>query len=118
MFGRLCGRLSLVALGVLVAGAVFYCLYLTIGTGLAPLDGFLARWVSPIAPALAALAIGLHIVSMHRSRSAWLLIALGQVSWALGALYYATVLWGADPMPSPRRPTQAGSSSISQPSPE
>ncbi len=101
MPGRLSRRASLPVLAVLVAGAVAYGVYLTAGTGIGPLDTFLYRWMSPLAPALATLVIGLRLRSMSRSRTAWLLIALGQLSWALGALYYATALWLADPMPYP-----------------
>ncbi|MGZ8782514.1 MAG: bifunctional diguanylate cyclase/phosphohydrolase [Gaiellaceae bacterium] len=98
---RFTNRAALVALAVLVAGAVLFCLHLQTGTGSASLDAFLYRWMSPLAPALAALVIGLRIVTMTRSRIAWLLIALGQLSWALGAFYYSSALWLADPMPFP-----------------
>ena len=65
------------------------------------LDTFLGRWLSPVAPTLAAVAIALRLASSSRSRVAWLLIALGQASWAFGAFYYAIALWLADPMPYP-----------------
>ena len=91
----------LVTLVALLTGAGLYCLYLTGGTGVGPLDVFLERWMSPLAPTLAALAIAFRLVTSPRSRVAWALIALGQASWAFGAFYYAIVLWLAEPMPFP-----------------
>ena len=98
---RLCHALSRATLAALVVGAVLYCVFLTTGTGVAVLDAFLNRWMSPLAPTLATVAIVLRLFTSARSRLAWLLIALGQASWAFGAFYYAIVLWLAEPMPFP-----------------
>ena len=101
MVKRLCHALSLATLATLVVAAGLQCVFLTSGTGVAVLDTFLGRWLSPVAPTLAAVAIALRLASSSRSRVAWLLIALGQASWAFGAFYYAIALWLADPMPYP-----------------
>ena len=93
-----------VARFALFALIVLSCLFVaqtTVGVPIEALDGFLFRWMSPLAPTLAAFVIAVRTLISDRPSLGWLLIAAGQAFWAFGAFYYAIALWDADPMPFP-----------------
>jgi diguanylate cyclase (GGDEF)-like protein len=96
--GRQISRLALFALVVL---SVLFVAQTTVGIPVELLDDFLYRWMSPLAPTLAALVIVTRTLTSERPSAGWLLIAAGQALWAFGAFYYAIALWTADPMPFP-----------------
>ena len=60
---NLVARLALVALILLAA---LFCANLTVGLPIDALDGFLARWTSPIAPTLAMVVIGIRALTSDR----------------------------------------------------
>jgi len=95
---RYAGKFGLATLVVLTTAL---CVRLTIGLPSMALESALDRWAGPLAPALAALVIAARALERRTRSTGWLLIAAGQTCWALGALYYSTMLWTADPMPFP-----------------
>ena len=107
MTGLLAQRAAKTTLAALVFVAALHCIHLTIGLPWPALSAQLDRWSSPTAPTLAMLVIAARAVLHGRISLGWLLIAAGQACWAFGALWYAIVLWTADPMPFPS-PADAG----------
>ena len=94
-------RTADILLALLVLLATLFCVRLTVGLPSEELEAQLDRWTSPAAPTAAAVLIALRTVLRGSISVGWLLIALGQAFWAFGALWYAVVLWTADPMPFP-----------------
>ena len=101
MLSRLSNLAAGLALIVLVVLSALFCVQLTAGIPVEVFDSFLSRWMSPLAPTLAAVVIVARALTSNRPSAGWLLIAAGQVCWAFGAFYYAIALWDADPMPFP-----------------
>jgi two-component system cell cycle response regulator len=98
---RIATRATTFALGTLLALAGLMCLHLTVGTPWAWVDPLVDHWSSPAAPLLAALVIAGRSAAHGRISVGWLLIALGQLCWTFGALWWELVLRDADPMPFP-----------------
>jgi two-component system cell cycle response regulator len=101
MLARLSNRVAALALIVLIVLSGLYCVHLTIGVPAESLTVFIDRWLSPVSFTLATLVIAARTLGSSRPSTGWLLIAAGQACWAFGIIYFAVVLWGADPMPFP-----------------
>ena len=101
MLARVTNQVAGLALIALVVLSCLFCAQLTVGIPIEVLDAFLYRWMSPLAPSLAAVVIVARALTSARPSLGWLLIAAGQACWAFGAFYYSAVLWDADPMPFP-----------------
>jgi diguanylate cyclase (GGDEF)-like protein len=101
MFVRVGTQVARLALFALLILSGLFVVQTTVGGPVELLDSFLYRWMSPVAPTLAAFVIAVRALTSDRPSTGWLLIAAGQALWAFGAFYYAIALWTADPMPFP-----------------
>ena len=101
MVVRVGNEVARFALFALIVLSCLFIAHTTVGVPIEAVDNFLYRWMSPLAPTLAALVIAIRALTSDRPSLGWLLIAAGQAFWAFGAFYYAIALWYADPMPFP-----------------
>ena len=101
MVVRVGNEVARFALFALIVLSCLFIAHTTVGVPIEAVDNFLYRWMSPLAPTLAAFVIAIRALTSDRPSLGWLLIAAGQAFWAFGAFYYAIALWYADPMPFP-----------------
>ncbi len=82
---------------VLVLGAVAVSVYVLVGD-----DSPVRQWLYPAIAVLAATALAVNAaLAPTRARLAWLLIATGQVCWALGDVVWTAIdITGGNPYPS------------------
>jgi two-component system, cell cycle response regulator len=91
-------RVALCALTLLLAACA---LHAVVPYEAGPLEWLVVKWgynVVLVGSGLACLARG---VLVARERTAWLVIGVAVVGWAMGNVYYTVVLWDLDPIPIP-----------------
>jgi two-component system, cell cycle response regulator len=91
-------RLLLTAMAVLLAVCAIHAV---VGFDAGPFAWLLEKWgynVVLVGSGLACLARGAVV---RAERTAWLLMGVGVVGWALGNVWYTVVLWDQDPIPIP-----------------
>jgi two-component system, cell cycle response regulator len=91
-------RWALGALAILLAVCATHAV---IAFDAGPLSWLIEKWgynVVLVGSGLACLVRGLKI---RTERTAWLVMGVGVVGWALGNVYYTAVLWDMDPIPIP-----------------
>ncbi len=91
-------RLLLTAMTVLLAICAFHAV---VRFDAGPFAWLIEKWgynVVLVASGLLCLARG---VVVRAERTAWLVMGIGVVGWALGNVYYTVVLWDQDPIPVP-----------------
>jgi hypothetical protein len=79
-------RLLFVALAATVVGLTVHGI---IGLGGSGIHGWLDAWVSTSAEAIVAVLCGFAALRSERNRGAWLLVALGILSWTIGDALWA-----------------------------
>ena len=91
-------RLLLTAMTVLLAICAFHAV---VRFDAGPFAWLIEKWgynVVLVASGLVCLARGAVV---RAERTAWLVMSVGVVGWALGNVYYTVVLWDQDPIPVP-----------------
>ncbi len=93
-----------VAYGLLAVAAVLFAGYAghaQFDWGGHVLDGLFQKWVNDAVVFVCAFVTALRARSHRRERTAWLLLSLGMVSWAVGNVYYSVFLIDRNPLPIP-----------------
>ena len=97
-------RVATVATGIWLAvvgcGLTFFVLHVTVNLGGSGLNSFASNWVYDGLELAAALAVGARAVLVPAERPAWLLMAIGVMSWTLGDISWTLIYAGHPPFPS------------------